>query len=465
MKALLLVLLASTALVAQPMDWDYSTLPMIPQPLHMNWSQLHVLPVLNGHTAVASSRWDWPPVALYDSSGQQLWCNCGDELSVEMRRPFALGLFYQPSGFVAMFYVENGGDPEIVYGQMFGGSATAQAIHLARADRALYAAFDGSNSYFLCRNVENPQSYFVGATTSSGELWRTPLHGDLWTDVPIHFALSAGHGAAYISTHSENDSQSLTLRVIDATGQFAETHVLDETLIHTPVMLATDNVSGCWVIGMEDPTATNTDLYLYYSEDQTYHVIPLGIALPPIDLGTVPTLHAVPFGNGILIAGEATLLSGEECLFTLAYSANGNPRVDLIHGFTRLLDVAGAENYNFTAAVRATSSSDIQLLRAYSLVSSAHDIQVAVPISCSLSAYPNPFNPETTLQFDLPLTGLATLKIYDVLGREIETLLNKNMTAGTHVVHYNAASLSSGVYFARLIAGSGSATHKLLLLK
>jgi hypothetical protein len=97
--------------------------------------------------------------------------------------------------------------------------------------------------------------------------------------------------------------------------------------------------------------------------------------------------------------------------------------------------------------------------------SPVNDQPILHPSSFILSAFPNPFNAETTLQFDLPQTGLATLKIYDVLGREVTTLLNEVTPAGTHVLHYNAAQLSSGVYFAKLESNHESITHKLLLLK
>ncbi|MBU0690855.1 T9SS type A sorting domain-containing protein [bacterium] len=81
------------------------------------------------------------------------------------------------------------------------------------------------------------------------------------------------------------------------------------------------------------------------------------------------------------------------------------------------------------------------------------------------SAFPNPFNPTTELRFDLTATALTTLRIYDVLGREAATLLNKNMTAGSHAVQFNAAGLPSGLYFARLISGSDVAVQKLMLVK
>ena len=85
--------------------------------------------------------------------------------------------------------------------------------------------------------------------------------------------------------------------------------------------------------------------------------------------------------------------------------------------------------------------------------------------------YPNPFNPRTTIKFDISDvgTGLAlsavTLKIYDVLGNEVATLINEYKPAGSYEVDFNASNLSSGVYFYKLIAGNFSAVKKLMLIK
>lgn len=79
--------------------------------------------------------------------------------------------------------------------------------------------------------------------------------------------------------------------------------------------------------------------------------------------------------------------------------------------------------------------------------------------------YPNPFNPSTTIRYDLPKTCLTTLKIYDLLGCEVTVLVDEQKPAGVYQVTFNARSLSSGVYFYRLQAGSYTETKKLLLLK
>lgn len=82
-----------------------------------------------------------------------------------------------------------------------------------------------------------------------------------------------------------------------------------------------------------------------------------------------------------------------------------------------------------------------------------------------LSNYPNPFNPSTTIRFTLPSDGHVTLKVYDMLGRVVEDLLNETMTAGKHQVAFNASRLPSGVYFYRMDFGGKSISKKLLLTK
>lgn len=79
--------------------------------------------------------------------------------------------------------------------------------------------------------------------------------------------------------------------------------------------------------------------------------------------------------------------------------------------------------------------------------------------------YPNPFNPSTTISYQLPVNSIVTLKVYDVLGREVSTLVEGRENAGSHQVILNASTLLSGVYFYRLQAGSFVQTKKLLLLK
>jgi C1A family cysteine protease len=79
--------------------------------------------------------------------------------------------------------------------------------------------------------------------------------------------------------------------------------------------------------------------------------------------------------------------------------------------------------------------------------------------------YPNPFNPSTTIFYQLKYSGPVTIKLYDVLGREVKTLVNEEKSAGKYSVQFNGSNLSSGIYFYRMQAGSFVQTKKLLLLK
>ena len=79
--------------------------------------------------------------------------------------------------------------------------------------------------------------------------------------------------------------------------------------------------------------------------------------------------------------------------------------------------------------------------------------------------FPNPFNPQTVISYQLPENGHVTLKIYDVLGKEVATLVNEYKEAGYHDVEFSATNLSSGVYFYKLQAGNFVSTKKMLLAR
>ena len=82
-----------------------------------------------------------------------------------------------------------------------------------------------------------------------------------------------------------------------------------------------------------------------------------------------------------------------------------------------------------------------------------------------LAAYPNPFRGQATLRYALPTTGHVVMKVYDMLGREIVTLVDGILPAGTHEVRFEAPHLASGLYLYHLEAAGRTATRKMLLVK
>ncbi|TKJ38447.1 hypothetical protein CEE37_13090 [candidate division LCP-89 bacterium B3_LCP] len=95
------------------------------------------------------------------------------------------------------------------------------------------------------------------------------------------------------------------------------------------------------------------------------------------------------------------------------------------------------------------------------LAETVNSVEVYGLIQC----YPNPFNPETQLNFSLPENGEISLIVYDIQGREVATLYDGWYQAGSHKATFSGAALPTGVYFARLTAGSVQQTQKLVLMK
>ena len=94
------------------------------------------------------------------------------------------------------------------------------------------------------------------------------------------------------------------------------------------------------------------------------------------------------------------------------------------------------------------------------------DDDVVVPNGYELkNNYPNPFNPNTNIEFNIAESGKVSLVIYDVLGKEVKILVNEEKSSGNYKVTFNANSLSSGIYFYVLKAGGHIFTKKMCLLK
>jgi plastocyanin len=90
----------------------------------------------------------------------------------------------------------------------------------------------------------------------------------------------------------------------------------------------------------------------------------------------------------------------------------------------------------------------------------------SVPQSYNLMQnFPNPFNPSTNIRIDIPKASQVTVKIYDVRGNLVQTLINSELQAGSYSIDWNASEYSSGIYFYRLNAGDYSAVKKMVLMK
>ncbi|CAN5605732.1 hypothetical protein BH10BAC5_BH10BAC5_21980 [soil metagenome] len=116
----------------------------------------------------------------------------------------------------------------------------------------------------------------------------------------------------------------------------------------------------------------------------------------------------------------------------------------------------------------AGSSASTRIFKVYLTNTSVgiEPISSNLPDKFALSQnYPNPFNPTTNINFDITRSGFTTLKVYDLLGRELKTLLNENLSAGSYRVEFNAKEQASGMYFYKLSSGNYSEVKKMTLVK
>ncbi|MCZ7615680.1 MAG: T9SS type A sorting domain-containing protein [Ignavibacteriaceae bacterium] len=163
--------------------------------------------------------------------------------------------------------------------------------------------------------------------------------------------------------------------------------------------------------------------------------------------------------NGITVFlndGFGNFTARENCYFPYA---NGVPWSIIASDFDR----------DGRTDIAITSTSD-SLFVLYNLGGGTVGIQdeetEVIPDSYSLTQnFPNPFNPTTTIQFSIPVSGLVQLSIYNILGEEVKTLLNEEKSAGNHSVQFNASHLASGIYLYRIQAENFVQTKKMILLK
>ncbi len=168
-------------------------------------------------------------------------------------------------------------------------------------------------------------------------------------------------------------------------------------------------------------------------------------------------MHAMTVSGAHLFAGSwyGVYVSADNGLHWTRAST-GLPEYNLITSFA----VMGAKLYV------GTTVAGVWRRPIAELVTTAVTVPAAGPADYTLDQnYPNPFNPSTTIRFSLPTASFVSLKIFDVMGREIEMLAAEKMDAGAHSRVWNAAGRPSGVCFYRLHAGACGATRRLVVIK
>ncbi len=198
--------------------------------------------------------------------------------------------------------------------------------------------------------------------------------------------------------------------------------------------------------------ANNTGLYLSTNNGSTWTQTPLNyMTVRTIEVDG-NNIYAGTFGNGVFVSND--------------FGNNWIQRNEGLGNVT-VYSLCIINNYLFAGTINSI------LRRPLSDLTGITTISNEIPNQFSLSQnYPNPFNPGTVISFSIGLlsgqlsvNNLVSLKVYDLLGREVQTLINEQLHPGTYEVDWDGSGFSSGVYYYRLEAGNYFETKKMLLVK
>jgi aminopeptidase N len=180
------------------------------------------------------------------------------------------------------------------------------------------------------------------------------------------------------------------------------------------------------------------------------------------------------------IGWNKTLVSGDiyNVNLNIYQNVNTNPsyftmpvqiRFNTTLGDTTITFFNDAQNQNFQFQIIGNPQSIVfdpgnWILKTLQGVTEVEDLNVPVQYNLSQN-YPNPFNPTTTIEFSIPQSGIVTLKVFNILGSEVVTLVNGPVESGIHKVTFDASSLESGVYFYKIETENFVDTKKMILLK
>ena len=228
------------------------------------------------------------------------------------------------------------------------------------------------------------------------------------------------------------------------------------------------------VVGLRNDKEITGGIFSVTSNGRPDHIISNQFTLKGTSLPTKP--FPVPWPNmaTVDLTSQNIDASSKFCVVFVYTGTNGNniditPRtpVEFYHSLTYLNQPStGSPGWFYLTA--SDSTIGVYVIRTYvSLVTDvARQETESAPTTYSLSQnYPNPFNPTTTIKFQIAKDGFASLKVYDILGNEIKTLVNSYINRGSYNVEFNGAGLASGIYFYKLQTDGYTEVKKLMLLK
>ncbi len=353
-----------------------------------------------------------------------LWTPIGAKIAIEPRSDNVYVTGENNGHFLTVKYNSFGA---VLWSQAYAGPANGDDFALSIAlDKAANVYVTGYSA-----GIGTNEDYATIKYNASGtQQWvrRFDDAGDNSNQHPIGLALDS-LGNVYVSGYSESYSDDIvTIKYTPAgTEQWINRYSAVNNLSIEPRDITSDSHGKIYICGYkESANGKNDVLTIKYDQNGTVWSALYG----PLNTDEGAYAITTDSHDNIYLTGYTTQVSrsgGAENSITIKYSQSG----------------AMEKGNNFLNDVREESPAKISLNQ----------------------NFPNPFNPVTQISFSISTSGDVKLTVYDELGREISTLVNENLNAGSHSISFDGSNLASGIYFYRLDADGNTDIKKMMLVK
>jgi photosystem II stability/assembly factor-like uncharacterized protein len=341
-------------------------------------------------------------------------------------------------------------------------NASFISITQPQTSASIYRSINGGESWSVVNGNGLPVNfggYFTQTATAvlvggASQFYRTTNNGDNWTvvNVPTSVeAMAASGNSLYVANYSGGIYRSTNNG--DTWSQFVTTEAFKEQVTDVRQYTAMGATEQYVFLSLQATISNVTSNYIY-------RMTTTGMNWTQVTAGLPVNTNAGEYvfsGNTVFIS----LYRSGSPVGGVYYSTNqGTNWVGWNTGWPlpNVGSLAVNESYLFAGGLDIWRRPLTQL--------AVKEEIPTKPTSFALEQnYPNPFNPSTVIGYQLAVSSQTTLKVYDVLGREVATLVNERQAAGNHDVKFDASKLTSGIYFYRLTVGGYTQTKKMLLVK
>ena len=438
---------------------------------------------LSGNVLIAGSSIYQEPgygalLLKYDSSGNRKWV-VRDDLQSEYR----FGTVVKTDSSGSIYFGTKHGTFATGTGKIIKYNSSGTLLWVSQPGR-VYDILISNDGYIYAGGTNNFK-YFLDKYTRTGTLiWSDTLSfgpgsgGGVLNDGPCYLASDAAGNIYFTGFGLPLGSEDIYILKINSSGQI----LWQKSYSYSPVStesvhgIKLDSSGNIYLGGTTDKGNPNfylDYLVLKYSNNGVFQWAGIYDGLD----GANDYLSGIIIdnNNNVIASGysQQNSNSGSYDIVTVKFNDSGNviwekkyngPNDSTDYGNCITRDISGniyiaggSGNYN--------SGLDFITIK-YSQSTGVNLISDKIPSEYKLfQNYPNPFNPSTQIRFDIPGKVFVSLKVFNILGREVKTLVNEMKDAGSYSADFNGNELSSGLYFYRLITGNFTETKKMLMIK